>query len=173
MKNLILLIWMAILVSNVSGQSKKETNYLDGKDLVGVWQRNFQAVGNGLQQNFRFFPDGKFEVHFADEQDDARDIYQLKGTYRLVKNALYLTIRSRVVYENGKMEISGSNEDGNIFQYNGGVSREIPEPDPKECSSPIYLTIISKENAKLDNEVYFKVSAHDLKAVGINPADFQ
>jgi hypothetical protein len=161
-----------ILTLKTTAQGKKDTTSISNQDLIGVWQRSFKDVGNGLEQNIRFFRDGRFEVHFADGGDDARDIYALKGTYRLVKTALYFTFTARVVYEGGKMAISGSNEDGNIFQLTGGTTKEIKEPEPKESSEPVFISIITKGNIRLDNEVYFKLSRDNLQAVGIDVKDF-
>jgi hypothetical protein len=106
-------------------------------------------------------------VHFSNEDEDARDIWELKGAYRLVKNSLYLTLKSRVVYEGGKITITESSESANIFHIPGGTEKEIKEPDPRESDTPIFITIISKGKIMLDNETYYKMSKDDLKNEGI------
>jgi hypothetical protein len=166
MKNLIMiLLILSALTSN--GQIKKDSLYLTKKDLIGVWQRNFKEAGNGLLQNFRFFSDSTFEVHFSNEDEDARDIHQLKGTYRLENKRLYLTIKSRTIIEGGNITVSESSESGNIFRISGGTRKEILEPDPKESRVPIFITIVSKVKIMFDNEIYYKMTRNDLKNEGI------
>jgi hypothetical protein len=91
-------------------QNKNDTATLTKAGLVGVWQRGTRRVGNGLNQNFRFYPDGSFVMHFDDDGEDLRVIWALKGRYRLLKDQLYLTIFYRTVTEGGHIEISGSSQ---------------------------------------------------------------
>lgn len=169
MKNLIWILSI-LLTLRANGQVKKDTLYLSTNDLIGVWQRNFKEAGNGLQQNFRFFRDSTFEIHFSNEDEDARDIRELKGTYRLVKGLLYLTIKARVVTEGGKITIGESSESGNIFHITGGARKEVTETDPQESRVPIYISVIKKGKIMLDNETYYKMTKDDLKNEGIKGA---
>lgn len=171
-KNLILLT-AAIhfgLISN--GQTLKDTSSFGKIDIVGIWQRNYKEAGNGLLQNFRFFSNGNFEVHFSNENEDVRDIFEIKGTYRLAGKKLFLTIRSREVAVGGKISLSESSEDGNIFQITNGTLKEIMEPNPKEDPVPILIMVSTKTNIYLDNEEYYKMSKADLKAEDIDPGQF-
>lgn len=167
------LVWIlpTLFVLNATAQVKKDSVFLTRNDLVGVWQRNYKVVGNGLAQNFRFFRDSTFEVHFSDFGDDVRDIRELKGTYRLVNKKLHLTIRSRVVYVDSKITISESSEDANIFDVTG-TRKEIAEPDPKEYPVPIFITVVSKGKIMLDNETYYKLTKDEIKNEGIDPTGF-
>jgi hypothetical protein len=164
------LVWILsiLLTLRASGQAKKDTLYLSTKDLIGVWQRNFKEAGNGLEQNFRFFSDSTFEIDFSNGNEDARDIRELKGTYRLVKRSLYLTIKSRVITEGGKITVTESSESAYIFHITGGTRREIAEPDPHQSPVPIFITVINKGKILLNNETYYKMSKDDLKNEGIN-----
>jgi hypothetical protein len=124
MKNLLFLLSIVAALP-AAGQVKKDTTvYLSRKDLIGVWQRNFKEAGNGLLQNFKFFSDSTFEVEFTNEDEDLRDVWGLKGTYRLEKESLYLTIRSREVYEGGQISIAESTESGKIFHFTDGTLKE-------------------------------------------------
>ncbi|HTI91877.1 MAG TPA: hypothetical protein VL727_14885 [Puia sp.] len=169
MKNLIWILSI-LLTLRASGEVKKDTLYLSTNDLIGVWQRNFKEAGNGLLQNFRFFRDSTFEIHFSNEDEDARDIRELKGTYRLVNRSLYLTIKSRVVVQGGKIAITESSESGYIFHFTGGISKEIAEADPHESRVPIYINVIEKGKIMLDNETYYKMTRDDLRNEGIKGA---
>lgn len=51
MKNM-LCILSTLLVLSASSQVKKDTVYMNQKEIIGVWQRNFKEVGNGVLQNF-------------------------------------------------------------------------------------------------------------------------
>ncbi|HTI92790.1 MAG TPA: hypothetical protein VL727_19470 [Puia sp.] len=79
-----------------SAQAKKDSCCLAQKDLEGVWQRDQQGIGNGLEQNFRFYPDQSFFLDMAsNDGEDARGIVSLQGKYRLVRNRLYLTVSDK------------------------------------------------------------------------------
>jgi uncharacterized protein (TIGR03066 family) len=169
MKQVIVLLNLLVLALNVFAQAKKDSCCMTTKDLVGIWQRDSKRVGNGLQQNFRFFDDGTFVVNFSNESEDARGIYAIKGKYRLVGNKLYLTIISKTVVEGGKIVPTGSNETFFIFTIEGGEVKEIKEVNPKELPDPIYIIIDGKDHIEISNETYYKISKEDLKAIGIDP----
>lgn len=150
---------------------KKDTNLLTKDGLIGVWQRDNKNVGNGLRQNFRFYPDGTFVLNFANGDEDLRVIWALKGGYRLVGDQLFLTIVYRTVEEGGHIEMSGSNEDFNIFGIAGGVVRDIREPDPKELPDPLYISVKEKGHIDIGNEDYYKISRKDLLSIESGPPD--
>jgi hypothetical protein len=60
MKQFLFLFPLLLLVLWISAQPNKDSCCLAKKDLVGVWQRDLKGVGNGVEQNFRFFADGIF-----------------------------------------------------------------------------------------------------------------
>ena len=61
--------------------------------LVGVWQFSTPRTGAGLLENFNFFKDGSFIYTFNPVDENNRFI-NLKGTFRIAKNELYLKIIS-------------------------------------------------------------------------------
>ena len=145
--------------SGVLSQQKKDSCCLTKQDLIGTWQRDSKTVGNGLNQNFAFFPNDTFVFNIGGERDDVRNIIKLKGRYRLVGDKLYFTILSRTVVE-GKLVLSDIGVNLNLFQYErGSKTREIVDSAPKELVDPCYVTIVKPGNIKLNNEVYFKVNS--------------
>jgi hypothetical protein len=146
-----------LILSQASlAQMTKDSGWLSKQQIVGIWQRNDSLVGSGLGQNFEFFADHSFVFNIGSEADDVRDIIQLRGKYRLVKDMIYFTITSRKVVE-GAIEISDPGISLNIFNIAGSKIREIPEKDPKELADPCYITLISKSHIKIDQEQYYKV----------------
>ncbi|HEY4148798.1 MAG TPA: hypothetical protein VGM41_07715, partial [Chitinophagaceae bacterium] len=139
MKRLVTMLSSFILVMPLFAQTNGGSCCLVKKDIVGIWQRNSDKVGNGLEQNFRFFEDGSFVLNLDSEGEDARGIFTLKGKYRLAKESLYLTILSRTVVEEGKIRIPSSNETLGLFLVEDGKVKEIKEVDPKEDPTPIYI----------------------------------
>jgi len=137
-------------------QAKKDSAWLSKQQIVGTWQRNDSLVGSGLGQNFQFFSNNLFVFNIGTDADDMRDIIQLKGKYRLVKNTIFFTITSRKVLE-GTIEISDPGISLNIFNIAGSKVREIPEKDPKELADPCYITLINRSHIKIDQEQYYKV----------------
>lgn len=137
-------------------QATKDSGWLSKQQIVGTWQRNDSIVGSGLGQNFQFFADNSFVFNIGSEADDVRDIIQLRGKYRLVKDMIFFTITSRKVVE-GAIEISDPGLSLNIFNIAGSKIIEIPEKDPKELVDPCYITLVSKTHIKIDHEQYYKV----------------
>ncbi len=146
-------------------QNKSDTASPTRSGLVGVWQRGSKRVGNGLNQNFRFYPDGSFVLRFDDGGEDLRVIWDLKGRYRLVKDQLYLTIVYRTVTEGGHIEISGSGEDFNNFDLVGGMMKDIREPVIKELPDPLYISVKVPGHIEIGNEDYYKISKKDMQAI--------
>lgn len=168
MKQLILFVNVLFLVVQLSAQGKKDTCCLDKKELLGIWQRNSNRVGDGLEQYFQFLADGSFVLHFCSEDEDIRGIYAITGKYRLVKNGLYLTIISRTVAEGGKIALEDYSETYHTFILKGSELKEIKEADPKELR-PLRIIIDEPGKIELGNETYYKLSKQNLKALNIDP----
>ncbi len=158
MKQIRLVIFLAFVLAftEASGQQKKDSCCLSKKDIIGVWQRNDSIIGSGLGQNFQFFNNNTFVFNIGTDADDARNLIQLKGKYRLNKNMLYLTITSKTILE-GKIGIADAGISLNIFSIKDEKAKEIKEPNPKEISDPCYITFFTTKHIKLSNEVYYKV----------------
>ena len=165
-----------LLTSILSGlaclaQHKKDTVFLTKKNLLGVWQRGTKLVGDGLNQNFRFYPDGTFALNFDNGDEDLRIIWALKGRYRLVENKLYLTIVYRTVVEGGHIEISGSSEDLDNFDIADGVVKDIREPHIKELPDPLYISLKEGGHIGIGNEDYYKISRKEMQFIEPGPHD--
>jgi hypothetical protein len=172
----IIIVFCLLLTGVLSGlacraQHKKDTVYLTKDSLVGVWQRDTKPVGNGLRQNFRFYPDGTFALNFSNGEEDLRVIYALKGRYRLFRDELYLTIVYRTVVEGGHIELSGSSEDFNNFWISGGVVKDIREPDIKELPNPLYISLKESGHIDFGNEDYYKIGEADMQSLEPGPPD--
>lgn len=158
MKTKYLCVSLVILILSQPSLSQvtKDSAWLSKEQIVGTWQRNDSLVGSGLGQNFKFFSDNSFAFNIGTDADDVRDIIQLRGKYRLVKDMIYFTITSRKVVD-GAIEISDPGISLNIFNIAGSKIRVVPEKDPKELPDPCYITLISKSHIKIDQEQYYKV----------------
>lgn len=154
---IIVIIILANLFSNKTfAQQKKDSCCISNKDIVGIWQRNYSVVGNGLNQNFEFYDDGTFILNLGSDADDIRDVSRLKGKYRLDKDKLYFTITSKTVIE-GKIGIADMGISLSIFEIENGKEKEIPESNPQELTDPCYITLFADSHIKINNEVYFKI----------------
>lgn len=150
-------VLMMVIYSQAFAQQKKGTDYLTKDELVGTWQIRSRLIGNGLNQHFVFSKDGTFVLNLYSDGDDARSLLKLKGKYRLTKDELYLTILSKTIVE-GELEIGDMAITSSLIQFGAGAKiKEIKEPNPKEMLDPCYISILSRSNIKLNNEVYYKV----------------
>jgi hypothetical protein len=171
-----IIVFCLLLTSIFSGltclaQQKKDTTLLTRDSLVGVWQRDTKRVGNGLRQNFRFYADSTFVLHFYNGDEDLRVIWSLKGRYRLVKDKLYLTIVYRTVIDGGRIESSGSNEDYYNFMMAGGIVKDIREKEIKEMPYPLHIKQNDKGYIEIGNEDYYKISNEDMQSIEPGPPD--
>ncbi len=152
----------------VSAQTKKDSCCLAQKDLEGVWQRDQQGVGNGLEQNVRFYPDQSFFLDMSsNDGEDARGIVSLQGKYRLVKNKLYLTVLARGVVQGGKVVMLNQQESTSIFGIEAGTVKLINEVNPKEMPVPLRISFLQEGGIMLGSETYYKLSKEDMKMAGI------
>lgn len=137
-------------------QQTKKSAFLMEKEILGTWQRNDSLVGNDLMQNFQFFANRTFVLNVGNGGDDVRNIVKLKGTYRIEKDKLFFTIKSRVII-NGPIIMSDAGLSLNLFEIEVKETKEIPEVDPREIVDPAYITFFNKSYIKINNEKYFKV----------------
>ena len=78
------------------------------KDLVGIWQVSPELAA-GWQKVFRFFPGGKLVINRSQFQLLNREL-ERRGTWKLNKNSLTLTITSLLVLQGGKIDPTGGFE---------------------------------------------------------------
>ena len=142
-------------------QTKKEI-FITKKELIGTWQKDFDRVGNGLNQSFQFFSDSRFIMTVGKFGDDAVSTIKLKGKYRLEGDKIFFTITSKTVVD-GELVMVDPGVDSGIFQYGeNSTIKEIKEPHPKEMVDPCYITYIKHGKIALNtNEVYYKVYVQD------------
>ena len=88
--------------------------------------------------------------------EDVRDIIQLHGSYRVDGEDLYFTIMSKTIVK-GKIDLAEPGVDLNIFTIYPDTTIEVPEVDATELSYPCYITYISSNHVKLNNEDYYRV----------------
>lgn len=157
MNQILIVVLLTISCSHVFSQEKQSLAYITKDGLVGTWQRGSKVVGSAMNQNFIFGKDGTFVLNLDSEGDDARNLIKLRGKYRLVKDELYLTILSRI-YVDGDLEVAGMGITFSLLQFGANSKiREVKEVNPKEILDPCYITVTSRNNIKLNNQVYFKV----------------
>ena len=157
-RNLLFILLLTVF-SVTFAQPQKDSCCISKKDLIGIWQRDSNIIGNGLNQNFEFYNNGTFVLNLGNDGDDVRDIIKLKGKYRLQSDKLYFTIISRTLVE-GKIEMGEMGTTFGIFQFGRDSKiKEIKEPTSKELPDPCYITLIKKSKIKLNNEVYYKIKS--------------
>ncbi|MEO8712558.1 MAG: hypothetical protein ABI405_10565 [Parafilimonas sp.] len=158
MKNLLLLLFILKISSSQSlAQQITDTCcILKKEELIGIWQRNDSLIGSGLNQNFQFFKDDSFVLNVGSDDEDLRDIIQLKGKYRISKNELFFTVNSKTIID-GPIEIADAGISLNIFTIKKEKLVEVKEPKAQEISDPCFITLISNKHIKINNEIYYKV----------------
>jgi hypothetical protein len=158
-KILLLLIFLCQYLK-APAQEKKES-HITKKALIGTWQKDSYRVGNGLNQNFQFFNDGRFIFTNGNFGDDAVSTIKLKGRYRLTRDSLFFTITSKTIVD-GELEMIDPGIDQGIFQYGSkSIIKEVKVANPKEMAEPCFVAYLKRGKIKLNSEVYYKVVVQD------------
>lgn len=151
MKNLFIIItYLALWITGIDvfAQAKTE-RLLSKKELTGAWQKDSDRVGNGLNQNFQFFADGRFIFSNGSSGDDAVSTIKLKGRYRLRNDSLYFTITSKVIVD-GELEMIDPGFDAGIFQFGSNSKQtEVKISHPKEMAEPCFISYLRRGKLSL------------------------
>jgi hypothetical protein len=150
------LLTMNFFQEPLFSQNKNVSTYISNNDLIGTWQRNSKVIGSGLNQNFEFFTNRTFILHLGSDADDVRNTIELRGKYRIENDKLFFTILSRTIVD-GNIGILDKGVSLGIFEVIDSKPKVVQESNSKEIPDPCYITIISKTNIKLGNEIYYKV----------------
>jgi hypothetical protein len=94
MKKILLLVLLINLL-NYSQTLKKE-------NIVGIWQANTNIIGSGYQETYQFFINGNFIFH-TNQNDGLQRILEIKGSYILVADTIYLKVKSTIEKIGGKI----------------------------------------------------------------------
>lgn len=152
----LIIIFVVCLSPRQMFSQQKDLCCLSKENIIGTWQRNDSIVGNGLNQNFQFFKNNTFIFNIGNDADDMRDIIQLKGRYRIMKDTIYFTITSKTILD-GPIEIADPGISLNIFSIGGKKVKEVAERNPKELPDPCYITLFTNTHIKINQENYYKI----------------
>jgi hypothetical protein len=158
----VLIVGIALLLY-LAGFAQRTDSTITQQKLIGVWQINSATLGSALQENFQFFPDGKFDFNFS-EYDDAQRILALQGHYHLKDGYLYMTVESRVEITGGYYTKGSPGFQRAEFVLEGGKVETVRQIDSSGGKDPFIISVckISKTGKimgiQIDNNKYFKLS---------------
>jgi len=72
------------------------------KSLIGIWQANTKIISSGYQDTYQFFSNGDFIFH-TNQNDGLQRVVEIKGSYNLIKDTIYLEIKSTLEKIGGKI----------------------------------------------------------------------
>jgi hypothetical protein len=150
------IFFLCLFILRVSAQDKAH-KFLSKTDILGVWQRDTKLAGSGLNQHIHFFPNGDFHMDLGNDGDDLRTVIELNGKYRFSNDSLFFTITSKTILKGGDITISDPGIGLSIFTIENGKVEYIKIPNPKELKDPCFITVITKDHIKINNEVYYKI----------------
>lgn len=163
MKTLTLCLFCWFLTIKTGAQTAQQPT-INSNKLVGTWQIQTAKIGNGLNENFRFFKDKHF-VYTFDPSDETRRFLKLTGTYRLVNKSLYLMIKSRDENLGGELMAGAIGTDKSLFTLNNAEEKVVLEKDPKELD-PLFVSRVVENHRSvslyINNRQFFKVSSNPL-----------
>lgn len=157
------MIMGTMLLLNLIGFGQKADSTIIQQKLIGVWQINSATVGSALQENFQFFPDGRFDFNFS-EYDDAQRLLGLQGHYHLKDGYLFMTVDSRVEITGGYFTKGSPGFQRDEFVLEGGKVETIRQTDSLGGKDPFIISVckLSKSGKiigiQIDNNKYYKLS---------------
>lgn len=131
--------------------------------LTGVWNAS-ENVGSGLNNNFRFFDDGRFEFHTNEMLCDLRYL-GCSGKYSLEQKKLKFVIDTEWVIEGGtKQKSTGSCASDSEIVGGREVKRAAESGLTRTYDfsgiSTLIQTFDEREVISIDNKIYWLIS-HD------------
>jgi hypothetical protein len=121
----ILLLTLFIFPSTNIFSQKLETKL----NIVGLWQENDSLLTAGLQNVYRFYPNGKFRFTVSSYDYLAR-LNSLYGNYKIKNNVLYLEVISAKEFVDGEITY-GDEADYNDWAYKGSKEKITKFKIPK------------------------------------------
>lgn len=122
---ILLLICFMLPLNNLFSQKLEEK-----LNIVGVWQENDSLLTAGLQNIYRFYPDGQFRF-IVSSYDYLSRLIGLYGNYKIKDNILYLKVTSAKEFVGGEITY-GDEADYNNWAYKGSKEKITKYKIPKE-----------------------------------------
>jgi len=158
---LVTILFSIKVVAQTTSKSLLSQPGISQADIVGRWQINSPHTGDNPLENFQFFKNGTFIYNYETE-DDTRNIFQLKGKYRMEKNRLFFTVTSRKERTGGGLETGALGTDEFLFVFDNDSTRVVHYKKPKELD-PLFILDVKKTTEffkiKINNRTYYKLSS--------------
>jgi hypothetical protein len=151
MKKIIFVLFITyfFVLNNVIAQTQND------KSIIGVWQKRDALVAAGLNDTYRFYPDGKFSFEPSTFNYLSR-VREIIGTYFVKDSILALKITKYVVYENGKL-IYGDND---YWEFENESERTINVDKKEQEEYDATINYIKKDVLKINVTKYYKLSSN-------------
>ena len=124
------LIILFLLISfNCKAQNYISRDTITKDELIGIWQLGNDSEGDAWPEVYRFFSDGKFIFNLS-QYDGLKRILAINGRYRIIKNTIYLNVKSTTEIIGGN--IVPTNLSSYDWRIDGGKIKDIMQPKTEE-----------------------------------------
>jgi hypothetical protein len=127
-------------------------------ELVGVWQAS-SSVGSGMNDNFQFFADGKFQFNY-NQMDGTKRIFSYGGKWKIEKGKLILTLEKISFLLGGKW-VKATGSIATDYEIVGGkvFDKEIFPIEKHELILGKFIKEEYQQTTKIDGVKYWKMSS--------------
>ena len=154
-----LLLPLLLVSLNCTAQNFLYRDTIMQKDLIGIWQLGNDIEGDAWPVVYRFFNDGKFIFNLS-QYDGLKRILAIKGQYRIIRNTLYLSVKTTIEIIGGK--IVPTNLSAYDWSISSGEIKEINQPKTEEQIIEIKQDRSEKSKfrcLKFNEQKYFKMDS--------------
>jgi len=125
--------------------------------IIGLWQEHSDVVGSWLEDNWRFFRDGKFTFSLSDALNPIRSI---SGSYYMEKGVLYLKVMQIRQLTGAKIVAPDPGVEFGTFRLRGGQLTTIDQNDSGYSDHSLKIVdSAGKKMIQIDDEKYYRISA--------------
>jgi len=129
--------------------------------IVGVWQIRTSTVSSALEENFRFFKDGKF-AYYISSYEELNPLRQIDGIFRIENGILKLRITKIMMFVDFRIDESSHGFQSGPFALANG--KLVAKLQNDSAFSEHEFEILAGDGkspitkVKIDGDTYFKLS---------------
>ena len=157
MRKALLFLWISLLISSTPAFSQQSVPAAKGDaELVGLWQIGTNVVGAGLNDNWRFFRDGRFTFNLRGT--GLNPLRSISGTYYVDEKGLHLKVAQFKALTGYKVAGTDPGAEFGHFRLEDGKEGTINQNDT-EFSFHWFKILTPKSLVEIDGDKYYRVSA--------------
>lgn len=149
-------IFLFILFVSVA-YSQSEDNIISQDSLLGIWQADNNLLAAGLADTYEFWEDNTFRFNFNSMRCGLRRLWNILGSYQLLKDEIILRITATSESVGGHIEEAGTEEGESGFQIIGDRMKIIKQNEPSILHFKLNRSDTPNMSLKINGRIFYKL----------------